>query len=325
MTSRHVNDTPHLSSTPRASLAVWCAATRPRTLAASFAPVLVGTALAFHTTKTIHWLDAWACLLGAILLQIGSNFANDAFDGIKGADTPDRLGPQRAVATGLISARAMLFAAAIVLGLALIVGLYLTWLGGWPIGALAVISLICSVAYTGGPFPLAYHGLGDLFVFLFFGLLAVLGTAWILTANNAAMPALYPNAESLFFGLPSSWCLVAAALGLQATSIIAVNNLRDIVTDTKAHKRTIAVRIGDRLSRWYIVGLHLVSVVLFTAASRQFSGVFFWIVPLVAGIGGLFFCIGMFRAQGRELNGFLARSAALELITAVTCAIVLML
>jgi 1,4-dihydroxy-2-naphthoate octaprenyltransferase len=322
---------------------VWIAATRPRTLAAGVAPVMVGTALA-GTATPIDWTTALACLLGATLIQIGSNFANDAFDGLKGADTPQRVGPQRAVASGLISARAMLVATGVVLCLALLIGLHLATLGGWPILVLGLVSLICAIAYTGGPYPLAYHGLGDLFVFLFFGLFAVLGSAWV-----QVMPGLVTDRWTWFemeFGsnilpsvisligdgqciprieLPAAWVLIAAAVGLQATSIIAVNNLRDIATDATVGKRTLAVRLGDGASRRYIVALHAAATGLLAIAALMLGRSLLVIPIAIAGLGGLWFCHGLFQAQGIALNRYLARSAGLELITAAALAAALML
>lgn len=307
-------------------LVTWLAATRPRTLAAGAAPVLVGTALGSTVTTVtrIDWLSAAACLVGAILIQIGSNFANDAFDGLKGADTPDRVGPQRAVASGLISARAMLIATGMVLALAFVIGLYLSTIGGWPILVMGVISLICAVAYTGGPYPLAYHGLGDLFVFLFFGLFAVLGSAWIQVATATWLPLSDPAVRAWITDSTIAGICIAAAVGLQATGIIAVNNLRDLATDATVGKHTLAVRFGDLGCRRYIVVLHVAATVLlgvaFVVLQRQLL-----LIPIaIAGCGGALLCHGLWRTTGRDLNRYLARSAGLELITAVALAVALM-
>ncbi|MBA3685757.1 MAG: 1,4-dihydroxy-2-naphthoate octaprenyltransferase [Planctomycetes bacterium] len=321
------------------ALRSWLLATRPRTLAAGLAPVAVGTALA-STGVPVDWLIAGACLLGALFIQIGVNFANDAFDALKGADTPDRLGPTRAVASGAISARAMLIATAVVLTLALGVGLYLADRGGWPILVLGLVSLVCAVAYTGGPFPLAYHGLGDFFVFLFFGLFAVLGSAWlqvavIVNAGYAAgvtigfqhavsdatgariLQRVWSSSESWLLRLPWEWWLVAAAIGLQATAIIAVNNLRDIETDARVGKRTLAVRLGDRASRRYYALLQIAAATALWCAALGEGG---WPLALPAGvatIGAMLLAFTVARAQGRALNRELARTAALELVTAL--------
>ena len=296
-----------------ASIPVWISATRPKTLAAGLVPVLVGTALAVHD-QVADWRLAGGCLAAALLVQIGCNFANDAGDALKGADTAERIGPRRAVASGLISARAMLVASALVLAAALAVGIWLSTAGGgWPIIALGVVSVLCAVGYTAGPLPLAYVGLGDLFVFLFFGLVAVLGTLWV-QGGAQGHGALHTGA-----------ILVAEAVGLQATGIIAVNNLRDRAGDAAVGKRTLAVRLGDRATRGYIVGLHATAMLCLVLAA--------WVMRLpallapaaLAGIGGGLLSLGIARTQGAALNAYLARSAALELLTGAGLAAVLML
>ncbi len=282
----------------------WLLATRPKTLAAGIVPVAVGTALA-GTVTAIDWWLAGGCLLGALLIQIGCNFANDAFDSLKGADTAARLGPTRAVAAELISARAMLVATAAVLLVALAVGLWLAQAGGWPVLVLGVVSLVCAVAYTGGPFPLAYLGLGDLFVLLFFGLFAVLGSAWIQVAHG-------PRA------LPPPWWCAAVGIGLQAAAIICVNNLRDIATDGPAGKRTVCVRLGDRASRWYYGALHAgaaLAFVLGAAFSTQSGREPYMVACTCAILGGLLLTRGVFATSGAGLNVYLARTAALEMVT----------
>ncbi|HEX3138488.1 MAG TPA: 1,4-dihydroxy-2-naphthoate octaprenyltransferase [Rhizobacter sp.] len=312
-----------------APLSAWLLATRPKTLAAGAVPVLVGTALG-STLVPVNWLAALGCLIGALLIQIGCNFANDAFDALKGADTAERIGPQRAVASELITPRAMLIATGFVLLLAFLVGLWLATFGGWIILVLGVVSLVCAVAYTAGPFPLAYVGLGDLFVYLFFGLVAVIGSGWVQAAPALArLRPFEPLGAKGFvitkwsqadiglhswFDLPLAWWLVASAVGLQATGIIAVNNLRDIATDMTVGKRTLAVRLGDRLTRIYCCLLHgAATACLATVAVK--TGGWLWLPGMVAGVGGLLLCAGLVRTHGPALNGYLARSAALELIT----------
>ncbi len=210
----------------------WWLAAPPKTLWAGIAPVLVGTAVA-HAHGGIALLPATAAAAGSILIQIATNLANDYFDHKKGADNADRIGPARAVQQGWIAPQAMLTATIAVLGLALMVGTYLIAVGGAPIAAIGLASLVCAVAYTGGPLPLAYVGLGDVFVFGFFGLAAVVGTAWV---QVLAAP-------------PAAW-LGGVCMGLLATAILVVNNLRDRVTDAAANKRTLAVRFGPRVARW---------------------------------------------------------------------------
>lgn len=210
---------------------IWVSAARPRTLPAAVAPVLVGSALAWHD-GAFALAPALLCLAFALLIQIGTNFANDYYDFVKGADTAARVGPRRAVAAGLISpatmkrAMVLAFATAFAAGLGLVV-----WGGPWLI-VIGVASIVCGVAYTGGPFPLAYHGLGDVFVFLFFGLVAVGGTYFV-QAGRLTADAL----------------LAGAGVGALAANILVVNNYRDVESDAAAGKRTLVVRLGRRAAR----------------------------------------------------------------------------
>lgn len=304
----------------------WLLATRPRTLVAGVVPVAVGVALPGPAIAT-RWDVAAGCAAGALLIQVGVNFANDAFDHLKGADGPGRVGPQRAVASGLVSPRAMLAATAAVLAVAMAIGLWLATIGGWPILVLGIVSVLCAIAYTGGPYPLAYHGLGDLFVLLFFGLFAVLGSAWLQIAHlvdrippEASLRAGMSPAGDWILRLPGEWWLIAVAVGLQATAIIAVNNLRDIPTDAQVGKRTLAVRLGDRASRTYYALLHLVSAGCWWAPAVLLAQPWLALPAVVASVGGALLARGVARAQGAALNGYLARSAALELITGL-CAV----
>ncbi len=213
------------------SLAVWISATRPRTLPAALAPVLVGSAFAWRDHALI-WPAALACLGFALLIQIGTNFANDYFDFIKGADTAERVGPRRAVASGLVSPGTMKLATIVVFAVAFAVGLTLLNYGGWPLLIIGVASILCGIAYTGGPYPLGYNGLGDIFVFIFFGLVAV-GATYFVQAGTVTFDVF----------------LAACAIGLLSTNILLVNNYRDVETDAKAGKRTLVVRFGRRFAR----------------------------------------------------------------------------
>ncbi len=210
---------------------LWILASRPRTLTAAMAPVLLGTGLAVgHDTFRLG--PAIAALFGALLIQVGTNLANDYYDHLRGGDTEDRVGPVRVTQAGLLPPKAVRNGAFLVLGLALALGVYLVWVGGLPILLMGLASLACAVAYTGGPFPLAYHGLGDVFVFLFFGLVAVGGTYWV--------QALAYSPEAFLGG---------AGMGAMATAILVVNNLRDIETDARVGKRTLAVRMGPTATK----------------------------------------------------------------------------
>lgn len=219
---------------------IWLGAARPRTLPAAIAPVIVGAALAWRDRVFDPGASA-LCLAFALLVQIGTNFANDYYDFVKGADTAARVGPRRAVAAGLIAPatmkRAMIavFAAAFACGLGL-----LPWGGPWLL-AVGVASILCGIAYTGGPWPLAYLGLGDIFVFIFFGLVAVAATYFV-QAGRVTADAL----------------LAAVPIGLLTTNILVVNNYRDVETDAIAGKHTLVVRFGRGFAR----AQHAVSIIL---------------------------------------------------------------
>lgn len=212
---------------PPTGWGVWLLAIRPKTLPAAVAPIAVGTAVAI-ASDGFHALSAFAALAVALLLQIAANLANDLFDFKRGADKA-RVGPVRVTQAGLISADSMLRATILVLALATLCGLLLVWRGGWPILLLGIAALLSALAYTAGPFPLGYHGLGDLFVFVFFGLAGVAGSAYV------QMQAL-------------TWLAIVSSIpvGCLAVAIIVVNNLRDIDTDRATGKRTLAVRLGRR-------------------------------------------------------------------------------
>lgn len=207
-------------------MSVWIGAARLRTLPAAIVPVAVGTAVA-RACGAIAWGPALAALAGSLAIQIGTNFANDVFDAEKGADTAERVGPLRAVSAGLISAAAMKRAMVIAFAVAAAFGLYLVSVGGWPIVVIGIASIISGIAYTGGPWPLGYHGLGDVFVLGFFGFVAVCGTAYV----------------QLGFVPQLAWW-AAVPVGALATAILVVNNVRDRATDARAGKRTLAVRFG---------------------------------------------------------------------------------
>lgn len=206
----------------------WLLAARPRTLPAAVAPVVVGTALAIHAGQ-FDPLAALACLLVALLLQIGANFANDLGDFQRGTDVGERVGPLRVTTAGLLTPRQVQAGMLVVFGLAGVCGLYLAWIGGWPILLAGVVCILAAVAYTYGPLPFGYFGLGDAATFIFFGLVAVVGTFYV-QAHHA----------------PPLAFIAAAPMGALVTAILVVNNLRDADTDRRAGKRTLAVLLGRR-------------------------------------------------------------------------------
>src|SRR5262245_55787859 len=213
-------------------------ASRPRTLPAAIAPVLVGSAAAYFETEDLRVLAFFAALVGSIFIQIGTNLANDYSDAKRGADTADRLGPVRVTASGLAAPRRVLYATWIAFGIASLCGIYLATVAGPVIIAVGIASIAAGVLYTGGPRPYGYAGLGELFVFLFFGLVAVNGSYYVQVERLDWLP----------FGL-------SVAVGCLATAILVVNNVRDIDTDRRAEKRTLAVRLGREATRQVYLGL----------------------------------------------------------------------
>ncbi len=219
----------------------WAEATRPRTLPAAVSPVLVATALALRDGG-FDAQAALSCMVFALLIQIGTNFANDYYDFVKGADTAERVGPRRAVASGLIAPAVMKRVMIAVFGMAFFAGLSLLSYGGWPLLVIGVASIACGIAYTGGPYPLGYNGLGDVFVFVFFGLVAVGATYFVQTGR-----------------IWGEVLLIGAGVGALATNILVVNNYRDVETDIKAGKCTLVVRFGRRFARWQFACGHLLA------------------------------------------------------------------
>ena len=211
---------------------IWWEAARPRTLAAAFVPVLIGASLAYYDGNLDIGIT-FVALIAATLIQIGTNFANDYFDNETGADNDERVGFTRVTAQGLVSPGVMLAATIATMGLAFLVGLYLVWHAGWVILAIGVLAIFFGLAYTGGPFPLGYNGLGDVFVFLFFGIIAVMATYYV---------------NALHWSVDSFWA--SLAVGGLSTGILIVNNLRDVEQDKLAGKRTIGVLFGEDALRW---------------------------------------------------------------------------
>jgi 1,4-dihydroxy-2-naphthoate octaprenyltransferase len=284
----------------------WVMAARPPTLPAAVVPVLVGTAAVYGLG--FRPLPFLAALLASVLIQIGTNFANDYFDFHKGADTAERLGPVRVTQSGLIAPDTVRNAMIGTFALAALVGLYLVIVGGWPILIIGLLSIAAGVLYTGGPFPLAYNGLGDVFVFIFFGLVAVCGTAFLHVGTVPAVAA--------FAALP---------VALIVTAIIVVNNLRDIDTDRAARKRTLAVLMGRRATRieyLLLVGgaYALLPLGLLLGLTGAWSLLPLLTIPLAVQQART-----VLTEQGRPLNRALGGTGRLHLIFGVLFAIGLML
>lgn len=288
----------------------WLLAARPKTLSVSVAPVLAGTTLAWLETATVLWLPAIMALVAALLIQIGTNLHNDAADFARGADTPERLGPARAVASGWISARRAEMAALGCFALALACGVYLAWHGGWPIVLLGLAALASGWAYTGGPRPLAYSGLGEVFVFLFFGLAAVMGSFYLQT-----------------FRLDWAAFIAASMLGMQAAAVIVVNNYRDLDKDREIGKNTLAVRLGRERSQ-VEYGLLLFLPYLLLPVLHVLTGMSQWGAALpYLSLPWAMRLLRRFVAEpvGPVFNHILAQTAALQLLFGVLLSMGMML
>jgi 1,4-dihydroxy-2-naphthoate octaprenyltransferase len=274
----------------------WMLAARIPTLAAAVVPVGVGAACALRT-GVVRWDAVVAALLGAAWIQVGTNLANDVFDFERGADDAQRLGPPRAAQTGVLSPRALRGGTAVAFGVAALFGVYLTLVAGLPVIAIGTLSIAAGIAYTAGPFPLAYHGLGELFVLVFFGGVAVCGTAWVAVGH---VPAL-------------AWS-AAIPVGASAAMLLVVNNVRDAETDRAAAKRTLVVRFGRRFGELEYVGF----------AALLYAVPFAWVAAGILDLRGLLPLVSLPRAwrlatalragTGRELNDVLRATAGLMLL-----------
>ena len=276
----------------------WFLACRPKTLSVSLSPVLVGTAIAWHDSGTLLWLPLLTAALGAAFIQIGTNLFNDVGDFLRGTDTPARLGPKRATAEGWLTPGKVKAGAWLSFALAFLCGIYLVWHGGWPIVAIGLASLAAGWAYTGGPKPIAYGPLGEVFVFIFFGLVAVGGSYYLQTLT------LTPIA------------LVAGTLvGIHAAAVITVNNYRDLDGDAKSGKNTLAVHFGRPAMR------RLYTLQMLTPYA---------LLPLLAGLGwhallpllSLPLALKLIQrfhheTPGPVFNSILAASAGLQLLFAI--------
>jgi 1,4-dihydroxy-2-naphthoate octaprenyltransferase len=273
-------------------------AARPPTLTIAITPVLVGTALAWHEGAPIQWLAAAVALCAAVLIQVGTNLYNDVGDYERGADRADRLGPPRATSIGWLAAADVRRAAATSFGLAMVLGAYLVSVGGWPIFVVGLASIAAGIGYTGGPRPIAYTASGEFFVFVFFGLMATAGSAFLQTGRL-------------------SWAAAAAGamIGALAAAVLVVNNYRDRESDRRSAKITLAVRIGYRASRWEYAVLTLLPFAALPGLAALTGTGLAMLLPAAAAPVALRLVRDLARAPiGPGLNLLLKRTARLELV-----------
>jgi len=280
---------------------VWLHAIRPKTLVAGAAPVFIGSTLAWADDKFTPWV-ALVALVCAVLIQIASNFINELEDFKRGADA-DRVGPLRAVSSGLITPNSMRMASWAVVLAAFCLGLFLVWHAGAIILLIGLFCLVAAWMYTGGPFPLAYHGLGEVFAFVFFGVVAVMGTYYVHTSTW-------------------TWDAFIASIGpgLLAANILAVNNIRDAATDRAVGKRTLAVRIGETWARFVYVLCSVVALVVPSVALNPDRGPFVF-MPLVVLPVAILYAVLLYRRKGKELNTILAGTALMYVLYTVALCI----
>lgn len=291
-----------LGSLPeRGSARAWLMAARLPTLPVAVAPVLVGASVASRSGQ-LRWSAIVAALFGALFIQIGTNFANDVFDYEKGADDERRLGPPRAVQSGLITPREMRLGMFVAFAIAMLSGAYLAWVAGPVIFAIGLVSIFSGIAYTAGPYPLGYNGLGDVFVFVFFGFVAVVGTSWVAIAS-----------------IPLQAWLAAIPVGALATCVLIVNNVRDYETDVDAGKRTLVVRFGRNFGV-----IEYATALLFAFATPLALVAFGAPLAVLGALLPLPFGIVLWRRltrlRGPALNPVLAGSAKLLLVTSALLA-----
>lgn len=271
---------------------VWLSAARPHTLPASVVPVFVGAALAIHHQQ-FRWDTSAVAMICAVLIQIGTNFANDYYDFKNGADRKDRIGFVRATAAGLVPPASMKRATSLTMILAFLAGLYLVWVGGWIILVIGVLSLLFGIAYTGGPYPLGYNGLGDIFVFIFFGILAVTGTYYV---------------NALEWSMDSFW--LSIPVGALCVNILVVNNLRDIDQDKISGKRTLGVIFGETALKYeytFLLSLAYTTPV-FLYLNYDYSAMI--LLPVVSLPAALVLLRQVFHHQDKRLlNGTLEKTA----------------
>ena len=282
----------------------WISAARPRTLPASASPVIAASAYAFYA-GTFRWVPAVLCLLFALLAQVASNMANVYFDYVKGSDKAGRVGPRRAVASGDITPRAMLMGTFCVLGVACAVGLGLVFFAGWQLIPIGVIIAVFALAYTAGPYPLAYHGLGDVTVFLFFGLVAVNMTYYV--------QALQFDADVF---------LLSIAMGLLSINILLVNNYRDMEEDAAANKRTTVVLFGRRFALWWYFVNGLVAVLLLFPCLADFGIAYIFLPAIVYLFLHIKTGLAIKQRVGEALNPLLGATARNLLVFTILVSVV---
>ncbi len=289
-------------------LSSWIIAARPRTLSLSTTPVVVGTALAWAVERQIRWPAVLAALIGSMLIQVGTNLHNDAADSKRGGDGPDRVGPLRATASGLLDGTAVDRAACGCFAAAALMGIYLVWVGGWPIFLLGVLSILSGWAYTGGPVPVAYTPLGELFVVAFFGVGAVCGTYWLCTGKLALV--------SIDAGL---------AVGLLTGAVLLVNNHRDAEADARVGRRTLAILAGPHVTNWLYAALMVVPFGLLLPIGLALPRSHVWLALMPLPLVGMLISRFIREPRGRGFNRILLQTVRIQFLFSLLLSVGLVL
>ncbi len=281
----------------------WIIASRPKTLPAAFVPVVIGSSIAVYDSK-FNLLASVIALICAVLIQVGTNFVNDLYDYISGKDTKERVGPVRVLASGLITPSEMKMGIIIIFSLTFILGLYLVYISTWITLLIGILSILAGIAYTAGPYPLAYNGLGDIFVFLFFGFVGTIGTYYV--------QAVSVNPLVVWASIP---------VGALITNILVVNNYRDIDEDYESGKITLAVKLGKKYTRLQYLAFTVISylilfVVFFTYKKSLFVFLPFLTLPIAVKLIRM-----IYKYKGEELNKTLELTAKLSAIYGVLFAV----
>ena len=288
-------------------LDTWILASRPKTLLAAIVPVLIGTSIVSFETK-VNFLAGGVALVCAILIQVGTNFVNDLYDFLSGADTETRKGPTRALASGLISVGEMKFAITFVFLLTFILGLYLVYISTWITLLIGLLSIFAGVAYTAGPYPLAYNGLGDVFVFLFFGIVGTVGTYYVQVVDIS--PLVF-------------WASIP--VGALITNILVVNNYRDIDEDREVGKNTLAVKMGRKFTRYQYLIFMLLSYLILGVVYFTYNQSLFVFLPLLTLPIAVKLIRMIFLYKGAELNKTLELTAKLSALYGILFAVGILL
>jgi len=276
-------------------LSAWILASRPRTLSLSVTPVFVGAALAYAMQGQVAWSALLAAVIASAFIQIGTNLHNDASDAKRGGDGPDRVGPPRATASGLLDGTAVNRTACACFGVAALLGCYLVWVGGWPIFLLGLLSILSGWAYTGGPWPIAYTPFGELFVVAFFGVGAVCGTYWLCTAT-----------------LPFVALEAGLAIGCLTGAVLLVNNHRDAVADARVGRRTLAIVAGPRVTSWIYASLLLIPFLLLLPIGAALSRGQVWPALIALPFAGLLIHRFASEPRGKGFNRILVQTVKFQ-------------